>query len=128
MTSEMPTTTFFIDTPLDYTRLREHFKLIRYEVPLAFDYHPDKKNKYRRLHVQLRSHLRQPYLFFTHDKGGTSRFAVYALYRADELIHEVRIDFLARGQPLTHAEASFTDLPVHLVVKLVQAYYFASSD
>lgn len=123
MTRNMRTTTLIIETPVDYDRLTSQFNLIRYTVPEKFKYLKD-SNKYRRLHVQLKEQLDYPYRFFTHDKP--TPLGIYVLYEPGVQISDLKLDFLSSNEPLLWNEARFEQLPLHLILKLLQANYFKS--
>lgn len=122
----MRTTSFIVDLPINTSRLSEPFTLVRYDVPETFTYKPG-KIKYARLHTEVRSQSWHPYYFFTHDKHGPSRYALYMLYSHNDPIQDISINFLS-SYPLQRQVASFDHLPLHLIIKLLQANYFGIRD
>lgn len=122
MPTRMRTTTLIVETPISYEKLAQNFRLIRYAVPERFNFIDD-KNKFKRLHVQLRDQLKYPYRFFTHDKLNGS-LAVYVLFEPQAAVTPLKLNFVSGDNELTWREADFSQLPLHLIMKLLQANYF----
>ncbi|MCL4299578.1 MAG: hypothetical protein KJ077_27830 [Anaerolineae bacterium] len=122
MPTRMRTTTLIIETPISYEGLAQNFRLIRYAVPERFNFIND-KNKFKRLHVQLREQLKYPYRFFTHDKIN-GPLAVYVLYEPQAAITPLKLNFVSGDDELAWCETQFEQLPLHLIMKLLQANYF----
>ncbi len=122
MPTRMRTTTLIVETPISYEKLAQNFRLIRYAVPEKFNFIND-KNKFKRLHVQLRDQLKYPYRFFTHDRLEGS-LAVYVLYEPQAAVTPLKLDFVSGDDELVWNEVNFNQLPLHLIIKLLQANYF----
>lgn len=123
MSRKMRTTTLIVDTPINYDRLESQFQLVRYTVPERFRYIKG-NSKYGRLHTQLKEQLDHPYRFYTHDEP--TPLGIYVLYEPDAQIQDIKLDFLNDGQNLTWSRTQFERLPLHILLKLLQANYFKS--
>ncbi|MBM7845934.1 hypothetical protein [Herpetosiphon giganteus] len=123
MNKSMPmrTTTLCIDTPIDFHMLQQKFRLVKYAVPADFRF---MKNKYKfeRFHTTLKDQLPEPYHFFSYDRPTPS---IYALYPLESTPHTITVPFLSKD-PLPWSEGQWSNLPIHLVIKLLQASYFKS--
>src|SRR5262245_12538680 len=89
----MRTTSFVVNLPIDTRHIDEHFLLVRYDVPMIF-HHSKVVKKFPRLHTRVRAQVRQPYRFYTYDKLGPSRYAIYVLYQRGEPVRDLDLPFL----------------------------------
>lgn len=122
------TTTIHIVPPVDFRRLEEQYKLVRYVLPEPLLYSKD-KFKFGRLHNLLRQQVDAPYRSFTHDYlDGSRRWAVYVLYPRQREKTEGFPVIQFEGSTLPSRELKFNEPKLHVLVKLLQVSYFASSN
>ena len=122
------TTTIHIVPPVDFKRLEEQYKLVRYVLPEPMLYSKD-KFKFGRLHNLLKEQIDAPYRSFTHDYlDGTRRWAVYVLYPRQKEKTEGLPAIQFEGNNLTSRELKFSEPQLHVLIKLLQVNYFRSSD
>ena len=128
-TATARTTTIRIVAPFDVTLLKNSYRLVRYVLPDAFTYSGE-KDKYARLHNELKEQLDVAYRVYTYDQMDTGRrWAVYAMYpqtTQESPIAQVRFD----DEFLPAREIAFNDpkLELHILVKLLQTAYFRRED
>lgn len=110
------TTTVLVKKHKNFAELNAKYQLVRYEVPKSYIHRTD-DNKYPKLHIQVKSQLNYPYYFFSPEP------AIYVLYPAQAEIVPIVIDFLS-DKALPVAPAQFTELKLHMLLKLLFADYF----
>lgn len=117
------TTTFVVRQPVDYARLEEHFKLVRYELPERLRWSKN-NNDYGQMHNSLRDQIDFPYKTYKYDRlDGKPKWVVYVLYPHEATIQPITISFLSAA-PLPFRQVSFADPELHILLKLLQIAYF----
>lgn len=126
----MRTTTVAVTAPIDPRPLDARLTLVRYDLPARLKFMMDNSPRakiFERVHVIIRSQIRQPYYFYTHDRLGSSDYAIYVLYANPDAIRELAMPLLDLEQ-LPRRVVSFGDIPHHLTLKLLQAQYFGEEE
>lgn len=119
------TTTLAVEHPQNYALLEERFRLVRYAIPDALRYRGNPTD-FGRVHNTIRDQLDYPYRSFQHDKlDGTKndKWAVYVLYPREAEINELVLSWF-RDEPLPRREIAFSDLPLHVLLKLLAFRFF----
>ena len=124
MQRTVKTTTLIVEKPAGFTGLEATFKLIRYELPAELRWRQN-RNDYGQMHNSLRDQLDYPYKAFKYDRldGGVPKWVVYVLYPRDADVQEIAIPFLKPGY-LPWRAIAFSDLGLHLLLKLLHIAYF----
>lgn len=121
------TTAIEVYPPSDFTVLEQQYRLVKYVLPRMLVFSTD-DNKYPKMHVEIKEHLNMPYRIFTHDTvGGSKRWSLFALFpvkpdengEADLNLPELNY----AGEPLNANVISFSEPPLHILVKLLQVAY-----
>ena len=123
------TTTLEIERPQQYALLEERFRLVRYVLPDALRYRQNRTD-YGRLHNTIRDQIDYPYKSFQYDEldgKKNKRWVVYVLYPRMATVGEVTLNWFA-DTPLPWREVPFSDVPLHLLLKLLQIRFFRSED
>lgn len=121
------TTTLVVEQPQDYALLEERFRLVRYLIPNALRYR--NANDFGRIHNTIRDQLDYPYRSFQHDKldgEKNEKWAIYVLYPREEKVGELVLNWYQPGTPLPRREIAFSDLPLHVLLKLLAFRLFRS--
>ena len=122
-TTKMLTTTLLVNLPIDYSILKDHYKIERYVIPSKF-VHMAGHSKYAKLHMQSKQQLGVPYHFFSHDKvDGRKNVVIYALYAQQKEPKKLTLAFL-QSDPLESNQIAFSSLESHCLFKLLLANYF----
>jgi hypothetical protein len=119
------TTTLVVDHPQNYTLLEERFRLVRYLIPDALR-HRGNPTDFGRVHNTVRDQLDYPYRSFQHDKldgAKNEKWAIYVLYPREAEISELVLSWF-REEPLPRREIAFSDLPLHVLLKLLEFRFF----
>src|SRR5258708_9623543 len=124
MQRTVKTTTLIVEKPTGFEGLKAKFKLIRYELPAELRWRQN-RNDYVQIHNSLRDHLDYPYKAFKYDQldGDVPKWVVYVLYPRDADVQEIAIPFLKPGY-LPWRAIAFSDLGLHLLLKLLHIAYF----
>jgi len=123
------TTTLEIERPQQYALLAERFRLVRYVLPDALRYRQNRTD-YGRLHNTIRDQIDYPYKSFQYDEldgKKNKRWVVYVLYPRKAPVGEVTLNWFA-DIPLPWREVPFSDVPLHLLLKLLQIRFFHGED
>jgi hypothetical protein len=118
------TTTLVIDQPCEYTQLEAKFRLVRYVLPDALRYRKNSAD-YGRVHNTVRDQVDAPYKSFKHDRldGSPSKWAIYVLYLREEAIPDLKLPWF-NGNALPKREVGFSEIPLHLLLKLLHIAFF----
>lgn len=120
------TTTLEIQRPQDFGPLERRFRIERYVLPDDLLYSKgDAETTFQRVHAALREHLDVPYKSFRHDRlDGRRRWAVYALFPRDCEAPSIFLPWHREHSDLPHRVVSSTEMPFHVLVKLLQISLF----
>ena len=121
------TTTLIINRVEDDTLLREHFYVVRYVIPEALR-HRNNSTDFGHVHNTIRDQITYPYksfLFDTLDEGKPKQWAVYVLYPQDVSAKELTLSWY-KDVPLPQRKVTFTEIPLHILLKLLQISFFHS--
>jgi hypothetical protein len=123
----VPTTTLVVERPANYTLLEEKFRLVRYVIPDTLLYRKNPTD-FGRVHNTLRKDINYPYKSFTYDRfEGPRKWAVYVLYPREAKISELTFPWF-NNTPLTWQEVAFSQVLLHLLVKLLQIRLFRGDE
>ena len=117
-----PTTTLRITKPKDYSSLQKAFQLIRYEIPQDLRWRlKNASYLYGQIHNLLRDQLDCPYKTYMYDQidNGITKWVVYALYLPNATPAVLNMP-LSSNSSLLPQEISFKQLPLHILLKLLQ--------
>lgn len=123
------TTTLEIEHPEHYALLEERFRLVRYVLPDALRYRRNPTD-FGRVHNTIRDQIDYPYKSFKYDEldgQKNKRWVVYVLYPRKAQVREVKLNWFA-DTPLPWREVLFSDVPLHLLLKLLQIRFFRGED
>src|SRR5258708_332205 len=123
------TTTLVIDHPQHYALLEERFRLVRYVLPDVLRYRKNPTD-FGRVHNTIRDQIDYPYKSFQHDElegKKNKKWVVYVLYPRKAQVGEVTLSWFA-DTPLPWREVPFSDVPLHLLLKLLQIRFFRGED
>jgi hypothetical protein len=119
------TTTLVVDRPQNYALLEARFRLVRYLIPNALR-HRGNPTDFGHVHNTVRDQLDYPYRSFQHDKldgAKNEKWAIYVLYPREAEISELVLSWF-RDEPLPRGEIAFSDLPLHVLLKLLEFRFF----
>jgi len=119
------TTTLVVERPQTYALLEARFQLVRYLIPDALR-HRGNPTDFGRVHNTVRDQLDYPYRSFQHDKldgAKNEKWAIYVLYPRGAQISELVLSWF-RDEPLPRREIAFSDLPLHVLLKLLAFRFF----
>jgi hypothetical protein len=118
------TTTLVIDYPPNYSLLEERYRLVRYTIPDALRYRKNPTD-FGRVYNTIRDQIDYPYRSFKHDEleGRKKRWVVYVLYPREEPVKDLMLPWFQEG-PLPRRDIHFSDLPLHVLLKLLQIRFF----
>jgi len=119
------TTTLVVERPPNYALLEARFQLVRYLIPDALR-HRGNPTDFGRVHNTVRDQLDYPYRSFQHDKldgAKNEKWAIYVLYPRDAQIGELALPWYG-DEPLPRREITFSDLPLHVLLKLLAFRFF----
>ena len=119
------TTTLVVDRPQNYALLEARFRLVRYLIPDALR-HRGNPTDFGHVHNTVRDQLDYPYRSFQHDKldgAKNEKWAIYVLYPREAEISELVLSWF-RDEPLPRREIAFSDLPLHVLLKLLEFRFF----
>lgn len=123
------TTTLVIEHPRRYALLEERFRLVRYVLPDALRYRRNPTD-FGRLHNTIRDQIDHPYKSFQYDEldgKKNKKWVVYVLYPRKAPVGDVTLGWLA-DTPLPWREVPVGDVPLHLLLKLLQIRFFRGED
>ncbi len=123
------TTTLVLEQPLDYSRLEEKYRVERYIVPSSLQYNGNHTN-YGRVHNTFRDQVKYPYRSYMHDTLDGERnkkWVFYVLYPKDTKSIAVTLPWF-QEKPLPSKEIAFKDLPLHMLLKLLQIRFFRGDE
>ncbi len=123
------TTTLVIEHPQHYALLEERFRLVRYVLPDALRYRRNPTD-FGRVHNTIRDQIDYPYKSFRYDEldgKKNKKWVVYVLYPRKAPVGEVRLSWFS-DTPLPWREVPFSDVPLHLLLKLLQIRFFRGED
>lgn len=102
---------------LDYTKLNEKYKLIKYSIPAGFkSFSKKESNAFALFHNAYKNQIDKPYYFWSFQLG------LYVLYPINESPQSLVLDFLKCS--VTPENFSFDEVPLHVLIKLLVADYF----
>ncbi|HLG75462.1 MAG TPA: hypothetical protein VFA09_19870 [Ktedonobacteraceae bacterium] len=119
------TTTLVIERPQNYALLEERFRLVRYLIPKAL--RSQNAADFGRVHNAIRDQIKFPYRSFQYDTldGALNKqWAVYVLYPREAEVSELVLTWYQPRTPLPRREIAFSDLPLHVLLKLLQFRLF----
>lgn len=121
------TTTLVIEHPQDYALLEERFRLVRYLIPKAL--RSQNAADFGRVHNAIRDQIEFPYRSFQYDTLDgvlNKQWAVYVLYPREAEVSELVLTWYRPNTPLPRREIAFSDLPLHVLLKLLAFRLFRS--
>lgn len=117
------TTTLLVERPQDYANLEQRFQIVRYTIPDRLLYRKNPTD-FGRVHNSIRDQIDYPYKSFQHDTlDGHKKWALYVLYPCEAPVNEVVLNWF-EDTPLPHRVLAFSDLPMHILLKLLQIRFF----
>ncbi len=121
------TTAIELYPPSDFTVLESQYRLVKYVLPRMLVFTKD-DNKYAKMHVEIKEHLNVPYRVFTYDRvNGSRRWSLFALFPVKSNENgETDLDLpelTYAGEPLKAKVISFSEPPLHVLVKILQVAY-----
>ncbi len=119
------TTTLLLEHPLDYSQIEEKYKVERYIVPSSLQYNKN-ATTYGRVHNTVRDQIGYPYrsyMYDTLDGEKNKKWVFYVLYPRKEEVLDITLHWLSE-KPLQRRAIAFADLPLHMVLKLLQIRFF----
>lgn len=123
------TTTIVIDQPPDYTGLETRYRLVRYVIPEALRYRKNPTD-FGRVYNTIRDQIDYPYKSFRHDQlegEKNKKWVFYVLYPQEMPIKEITLPWF-QDTPLSWKEIHFRDLPLHVLLKLLQIRMFRGDE
>lgn len=114
MSRSIRTTSINVRVSDDNKYLRSQYDLMSYSVPESFN---SQKDKYDRLHNEIKSQLSHPYFFLPH------ALLIYVLYPKANDPTTITLGFLSE-KPLESSYIDFNELELHVLLKLLYADYF----
>ena len=123
------TTTLVLEQPLDYSCIKEHYKVERYIVPSSLQYNKNRTN-YGRVHNAFRDQVNYPYRSYMHDKldgEKNKKWVFYVLYPKEAETHDITLPWFQR-ESLQRKGIAFSDLPLHMFLKLLQIRFFRGDE
>jgi len=123
------TTTLVIDHPQNYAFLEQWFRLVRYVLPDALRYRKNPTD-FGRVHNTIRDQIDYPYKSFQHDEFDgkkNKKWVIYVLYPRKAQVSDLTLSWF-EDAPLPQREVSFSDLPLHLLLKLLQIRFFRGEE
>ena len=106
------TTTLVLEQPLDYSCIKEHYRVERYIVPSSLQYNKNRTN-YGRVHNAFRDQVNYPYRSYMHDKlegEKNKKWVFYVLYPKEAETLDITLPWFQR-EPLQRKGIAFSDLP-----------------
>ena len=119
------TTSLVINGVQDYTILEQKFRLVRYIIPDTLLYRKNSTD-FGRVHNTIRAQIDYPYRSFKHDDLDGKRnkkWVVYVLYPREAPISNLTLSWFEDAS-LPWREEAFSNLPLHLLMKLLQIRFF----
>lgn len=117
------TTTLIVERPQNYANLEQRFQIVRYVIPDKLLYRKNPTD-FGRVHNSIRDQVDHPYKSFQHDTlDGYKKWALYVLYPCEAPVNEVILNWF-EDTPLSHRTVAFSDLPMHVLLKLLQIRFF----
>jgi hypothetical protein len=123
------TTTLVLEQPLDYSRIEEKYKVERYTVPSSLQHNKNFTN-YGRVHNAFRDQVNYPYRSYMYDKldgEKNKKWVFYVLYPKEAEIIDITLPWFQK-EPLQRKGISFSDLPLHMFLKLLQIRFFRGGE
>ncbi len=119
------TTTLMIDQPQNYDLLEEQYWLVRYVIPDPLRYRKNPTD-FGRVYNTIRDQIDYPYKSFQHDEldgKKNKKWAVYILYPREAPVRDLTLPWF-QDTPLPRRDIHFSDLPLHVLLKLLQIRFF----
>lgn len=114
MSRSVRTTSINVRVSDDYEYLRSQYDLVCYAVPESFK---SEKDRYDKLHVEVKSQLSYPYYFLPH------ALSIYVLYPKGTAPTSLKLSFLS-DKELEFSRIAFSELELHVLLKLLFEDYF----
>jgi hypothetical protein len=119
------TTTLVIDQPQSYDILEARYRLVRYVIPDQLLYRKVRTD-FGRVYNTIRDQIDYPYKSFQHDELDGKRnkkWVVYILYPREAPVRDLLLPWF-QDTPLPRRDIHFSDLPLHVLLKLLQIRFF----
>ncbi len=119
------TTTLVIEQPQNFALLEERYRLVRYVIPEPLRYRKNPTD-FGRVYNTIRDQINYPYRSFRHDQlegQKKEKWVVYVLYPREAPVQEITLPWF-QDTPLARSEIHFSDLPLHVLLKLLQIGLF----
>ncbi len=119
------TTTLVIDQPQNYDLLEARYRLVRYVIPDQLRYRKIPTD-FGRVYNTIRDQIDYPYKSFQHDELDGKRnkkWVVYILYPREAPVRDLFLPWF-QDTPLPRRDIHFSDLPLHVLLKLLQIRFF----
>ncbi len=123
------TTTLVIDQLQNYDFLETRYHLVRYVIPDALRYRKNPTD-FGRVYNTIRDQIDYPYKSFQYDQldgKKNKKWVIYVLYPREIPMRDVTLPWFQEA-PLPRREIHFNDLPLHVLLKLLQISFFRGDE